>query len=90
MDAGNPSPSTLQVSVVAKWWGLVGEILAKTVGIISKTSEEISGIPGSGVDHSGVLPDSLTEGSVSVYRMNSLVPTTLLSSKRTTGDIHPP
>jgi hypothetical protein len=55
------------------WWGLVGETLTKKLGRISKTSEVISGIPGSGVDQFGV-PYSLTEEFVSVYRMHSLIP----------------
>ncbi|EWC46356.1 hypothetical protein DRE_04299 [Drechslerella stenobrocha 248] len=63
----------LQVAMSANWWGLAGEKLTKLLGRISKTSEVISGIPGSGVDHSGV-PFSLTEEFVSVYRMHSLIP----------------
>ncbi|KAI9167866.1 Alpha-dioxygenase 2 [Paramyrothecium foliicola] len=63
----------LQVSMNANWWGLVGEGLTKAFGRISKTSEIISGIPGSGVDHDGI-PYSLTEEFVSVYRMHSLIP----------------
>ena len=55
------------------WWGLVGESLTKMLGRISKTSEVISGIPGSGADQFGV-PYSLTEEFVSVYRMHSLIP----------------
>ncbi|EXJ61666.1 hypothetical protein A1O7_02095 [Cladophialophora yegresii CBS 114405] len=64
---------TLQIAMNANWWGLVGEKLTKLLGRISKTSEVVSGIPGSGVDHQGV-PYSLTEEFVSVYRMHSLVP----------------
>jgi hypothetical protein len=64
---------TLQIAMNANWWGLVGEKLTKLLGRISKTSEVISGIPGSGVDQQGV-PYSLTEEFVSVYRMHSLVP----------------
>ncbi|EPS41162.1 hypothetical protein H072_4942 [Dactylellina haptotyla CBS 200.50] len=63
----------LQIAMSANWWGLAGEKLTKLFGRISKTSEVISGIPGSGVDHSGV-PFSLTEEFVSVYRMHSLIP----------------
>lgn len=63
----------LQIGMNANWWGIVGEKLTKAVGRISKTSEAISGIPGSGVDHQGI-PYSLTEEFVSVYRMHSLVP----------------
>lgn len=50
---------TLQIAVNANWWGAAGETLNKLVGRISK-SEELSGIPGSGVNHFGV-PYSLTE-----------------------------
>lgn len=64
---------TLKVAMNANWWGLVGESLTKMLGRISKTSEVISGIPGSGVDQFGV-PYSLTEEFVSVYRMHSLIP----------------
>jgi hypothetical protein len=63
----------LQIGMAANWWGIVGETLTKVVGRISKTSEAISGIPGSGVDHQGI-PYSLTEEFVSVYRMHSLIP----------------
>ena len=66
----------LQIGMSANWWGIVGETLTKAVGRISKTSEAISGIPGSGVDHQGI-PYSLTEEFVSVYRMHSLIPGTL-------------
>ena len=67
---------TLQVAMNANWWGLVGEKLTKMLGRISKNSEVISGIPGSGVDQQGV-PYSLTEEFVSVYRMHSLIPDTI-------------
>ncbi|KAF3908176.1 hypothetical protein AA313_de0201548 [Arthrobotrys entomopaga] len=63
----------LQIAMSANWWGLAGETLNKLVGRISKTSETISGIPGSGVDQFGV-PFSLTEEFVSVYRMHALIP----------------
>ncbi|RMY06649.1 hypothetical protein D0867_09627 [Hortaea werneckii] len=66
----------LQIGMSANWWGIVGEKLTKAIGRISKTSEAISGIPGSGVDHQGV-PYSLTEEFVSVYRMHSLMPDTI-------------
>ena len=65
----------LQIAMSANWWGIVGETLTKAVGRISKTSEAISGIPGSGVDHQAI-PYSLTEEFVSVYRMHSLIPGT--------------
>jgi hypothetical protein len=64
---------TLQIAMSANWWGFAGEKLTKLVGRISKTSEMISGIPGSGADQDGV-PYSLTEEFTSVYRMHSLLP----------------
>ena len=67
---------TLKIAMNANWWGLTGETLTKILGRISKSSETISGIPGSGVDHFGV-PYSLTEEFVSVYRMHSLMPDTI-------------
>ena len=66
----------LQIGMNTNWWGLAGESLNKMLGRISKTSEVISGIPGSGVDQFGV-PYSLTEEFVSVYRMHSLIPDTI-------------
>ncbi|KAG9851264.1 heme peroxidase, partial [Aureobasidium melanogenum] len=63
----------LEIGMNANWWGIAGETINKIVGRISKTSEAISGIPGSTVDHQGV-PYSLTEEFVSVYRMHSLIP----------------
>lgn len=69
----------LQIGMAANWWGLVGENLTKLVGRISKTSEVISGIPGSGADQDGV-PYSLTEEFVSVYRMHTLIPGKSLQS----------
>jgi hypothetical protein len=63
----------LQIGMNANWWGVVGERLTKILGRISKTSETISGIPGSGVNHFGV-PYAITEEFVSVYRMHSLIP----------------
>ena len=65
----------LQIGMSANWWGIVGETLTKAIGRISRTSEAISGIPGSGVDHQSI-PYSLTEEFVSVYRMHSLIPGT--------------
>ncbi|CAH0042169.1 unnamed protein product [Clonostachys rhizophaga] len=63
----------LELGMNANWWGIVGEKLTKILGRISKSSEIISGIPGSGVDHDDI-PFSLTEEFVSVYRMHSLLP----------------
>jgi hypothetical protein len=75
----------LQIAMSANWWGLVGEKLTKLLGRISKTSEVISGIPGSGVDQFGV-PYSLTEEFVSVYRMHSLVPDNIAFFSATDGE----
>ena len=66
----------LKVAMNANWWGLVGENLTKLLGRVSKSSEAISGIPGSGVEHFSA-PYSMTEEFVSVYRMHSLIPDTL-------------
>ncbi|KAK4099004.1 heme peroxidase [Parathielavia hyrcaniae] len=63
----------LQIGMAANWWGIVGEKLTKMLGRISKSSDIISGILGSGAEHDGA-PYSLTEEFVSVYRMHSLVP----------------
>jgi len=69
---------TIKVALDSNWWGLVGETITKMFGRISKTSEIISGIPGSGVDNDNI-PYSMTEEFVSVYRMHALVPGMLLS-----------
>ncbi|KAL8736503.1 MAG: hypothetical protein Q9166_000295 [cf. Caloplaca sp. 2 TL-2023] len=66
----------LKIGMNANWWGLVGESLTKLLGRVSRTSEVISGIPGSGVEHFNA-PYSLTEEFVSVYRMHSLIPDTI-------------
>ena len=75
---------TLQLAMNANWWGLAGEKLTKMVGRLSKTSETLSGIPGSGVDHQGV-PYSLTEEFVSVYRLHTLCPDTIAFFDSKTG-----
>ena len=56
----------------ANWWGVAGERIQRVLGRIS-TSDTISGIPGSGVDHDDV-PFSLTEEFTAVYRLHSLIP----------------
>jgi hypothetical protein len=63
----------LKISMEANWWGVLGETLYKLLGRVSRTSEAISGIPGSGVDHHAA-PYALTEEFVSVYRMHALIP----------------
>ncbi|GAB1320007.1 Heme peroxidase [Madurella fahalii] len=74
----------LQIGMSANWWGIVGEKLTRMLGRISKTSEIISGIPGSGAEQDGV-PYSLTEEFVSVYRMHSLMPDNLAFFSATSG-----
>lgn len=78
------SHPTLKLAMDCNWWGMAGETLTKMVGRISKTSEVISGIPGSGVDHQGV-PYSLTEEFVSVYRLHTLCPDTIAFFDSKTG-----
>ncbi|EAQ91524.1 hypothetical protein CHGG_03459 [Chaetomium globosum CBS 148.51] len=75
----------LEFGMNANWWGVVGEKLTKMLGRISKTSEIISGIPGSGAEQDGV-PYSLTEEFVSVYRMHSLIPDDIAFHSATTGE----
>jgi hypothetical protein len=76
---------TLKIAMNTNWWGLVGEDLTKLLGRISKTSETISGIPGSTVGQFGV-PYSLTEEFVSVYRMHALVPDNIAFFSATDGE----
>ncbi|KAK6082883.1 peroxidase family protein [Seiridium cupressi] len=75
----------LQIGMNANWWGLAGEKLWKIAGRISKTSETISGIPGSGADQDGA-PYSLTEEFVSVYRLHPLIPDDIAFFKVQTGE----
>lgn len=74
----------LQIGMAANWWGIVGETLTKIAGRLSKSSEIISGIPGSGAEQDGA-PYSLTEEFVSVYRMHSLMPETIAFFSATSG-----
>ena len=62
----------LQIGMHANWWGLQMERLNKVFGRFS-SSEAVSGIPGSPVDHHGV-PYALTEEFTSVYRLHPLIP----------------
>jgi hypothetical protein len=64
-------PTTI-TALRANWWGLAGEKLHSFFGRIS-SSEVVSGIPGSEVNHYGI-PYALTEEFVAVYRMHPLVP----------------
>jgi hypothetical protein len=66
------SHPALQVAMDANWWGLLTERVKKLCGRISQ-NEAFSGIPGSGVDHTGA-DYCLTEEFVSVYRMHPLIP----------------
>jgi hypothetical protein len=75
----------LKISMEANWWGVLGERLYKLLGRVSKTSEAISGIPGSTVDHHAA-PYSLTEEFVSVYRMHALIPDEIAFFSSKTGD----
>lgn len=74
----------LEISMNANWWGILGERLYKLLGRVSKTSEALSGIPGSTVSHHAA-PYSLTEEFVSVYRMHSLIPDSIAFFSSSTG-----
>ena len=67
----------------ANWWGLETERLYRAIGRISE-NEAFSGIPLSGVDHSGA-DYCLTEEFVSVYRMHPLMPDELEVRSAVTG-----
>ena len=73
----------LQLGMSATWWGLAGDTLTKNLGRIS-SSEVISRLPGSGVDHDCV-PYSLTEEFVSVYRLHALIPDSIAFFDAKTG-----
>ncbi len=62
----------LKIAMDANWWGVLGEGVYKRHGRLSH-GEELSGIPGSELDHHGV-PFSLTEEFISVYRLHPLIP----------------
>jgi hypothetical protein len=74
----------LKISMEANWWGVLGETLYKLLGRISKTSEALSGIPGSTVQHHAA-PYALTEEFVSVYRMHPLIPDSIAFFAADTG-----
>jgi Animal haem peroxidase len=63
---------TLQVGMQANWYGAATKYIYKVFGRLG-TSEGLSGIPGSPVNHHAV-PFSFTEEFVSVYRMHPLIP----------------
>jgi hypothetical protein len=73
----------LQIAMNANWWGLETERLYRAIGRISE-NEAFSGIPLSGVDHSGA-DYCLTEEFVSVYRMHPLMPDELEVRSAVTG-----
>jgi hypothetical protein len=75
----------LEISMNANWWGVLGERLYKLLGRVSATSEAISGIPGSSVEHHAA-PYALTEEFVSVYRMHALIPDTIAFFNSRTGE----
>jgi hypothetical protein len=75
----------LKIGMNANWWGIAGEFLTKNLGRLSKTSEIISGIPGSGANQFG-CPYSLTEEFVSVYRMHSLIPDNIAFFSTNSGE----
>lgn len=75
----------LKISIEANWWGMGGENLYKLLGRVSKTSEALSGIPGSGAEQH-TAPYSLTEEFVSVYRMHPLIPDTVAFFDAKSGD----
>jgi hypothetical protein len=61
----------LQIGMNANWWGLQTERLYRAIGRISE-NEAFSGMPLSGVDHTGA-DYCLTEEFVSVYRLHPLM-----------------
>ncbi|XXT14600.1 peroxidase family protein [Sorangium sp. So ce429] len=63
---------TLQISMNANWWGLLGEEITRGFGRFG-TNEVLSGIPGSPTAHHAA-PFAMTEEFVSVYRMHPLMP----------------
>ena len=62
----------LQIAMNANWWGVATEKVTRLLGRMS-SSEAISGIPGSPVNHHGA-PFALTEEFVTVYRLHPLIP----------------
>ena len=62
----------LKIGMESNWWGVLGERFHQKFGRVSD-SDELSGIPGSHLDHYGV-PFAFTEEFVSVYRLHPLIP----------------
>jgi hypothetical protein len=75
----------MQLGMRANWWGLEGERLHRMLGRLSE-SEEISGIPGSQVNHHAA-PFALTEEFASVYRLHPLIPDELTFRSLETGQV---
>jgi Animal haem peroxidase len=76
---------TLQIAMNANWWGVATEKITRLFGRLS-SSEAISGIPGSPVDHHGA-PFTLTEEFVTVYRLHPLIPDDLEIRSLSTGAV---
>ena len=74
---------TIRIALGANWWGLATEKVTRLLGRLS-SSEAISGIPGSPVDHHGA-PFALTEEFVTVYRLHPLIPDELEIRSLSTG-----
>jgi hypothetical protein len=73
------SHPTLQIAMNANWWGMATEKVTRLIGRLS-SSEAISGIPGSPVNHHGA-PFTLTEEFATVYRLHPLIPDELRSAR---------
>jgi len=73
----------LRIAMDSNWWGLAGERVNRLLGRLN-SSEAISGIPGSPVNHHGA-PFALTEEFVSVYRLHPLIPDEIEISALSTG-----
>ena len=73
----------LQIAMNANWWGVATERVTRLLGRLS-SSEAISGIPGSPVNHHGA-PFALTEEFVTVYRLHPLIPDEVDIRSLTTG-----
>ncbi|HEV7891657.1 MAG TPA: peroxidase family protein [Pyrinomonadaceae bacterium] len=76
---------TLQLGMNVSWWGAFGERITKTFGRFG-TSEAISGIPGSSVNHHSA-PFAFTEEFVSVYRLHPLIPDDIEIRSLSTGKL---
>ncbi|MGB7839874.1 MAG: peroxidase family protein, partial [Terrimicrobiaceae bacterium] len=77
------SHPTLQIAMNANWWGMATERVTRLIGRLS-SSEAISGIPGSPVNHHGA-PFTLTEEFATVYRLHPLIPDELEIRSLSTG-----